>query len=131
VVRALQIPEEAIEETARREMDELDRRERAYRGDQPRAAISGSIVILIDDGLATGASMHAAVISLRQQNPAKIVVAVPTASPDVCQSFEMIVDQMVCASTPQPFYGVGFWYEDFEQTSDEEVRELLQKANAR
>jgi putative phosphoribosyl transferase len=129
VVRALHIPDNEIEEIARRELEELNRRERAYRGNQPRINIGGKIVILIDDGLATGASMRAAVDSLRLQNPAKIVVAVPTASREVCEAFKSIVDQIVCSTTPQPFFGVGVWYDDFEQTSDEEVRALLEMAN--
>jgi putative phosphoribosyl transferase len=129
VVRALHIPDNEIEEIARRELEELNRRERAYRGNQPRTDIGGKIVILIDDGLATGASMRAAVDSLRLQHPAKIVVAVPTASREVCEAFKSIVDQIVCSTTPQPFFGVGVWYDDFEQTSDEEVRALLEMAN--
>jgi putative phosphoribosyl transferase len=131
VVRALHIPDNEIEEIARRELEELNRRERAYRGNQPRTDISGKIVILIDDGLATGASMRAAVDSLRLQHPAKIVVAVPTASREVCEAFKSIVDQIVCSTTPQPFFGVGVWYDDFEQTSDEEVRALLEMANTK
>ena len=83
-------------------------------------------MIIIDDGLATGASMRAAVAGLRAQAPAKIVAAVPTASPETCEMFEDEVDKIVCAVTPQPFFGVGFWYDDFSQTTDEEVRSLLQ-----
>ncbi|MPM74616.1 hypothetical protein SDC9_121604 [bioreactor metagenome] len=88
------------------------------------------IVILIDDGLATGATMHAAVEALKTKHPAKLVVAVPTASPDTCRFFKSIVDEMICATTPEPFYAVGAWYEDFSQTTDEEVCKLLEKAQS-
>jgi predicted phosphoribosyltransferase len=86
-------------------------------------------VILIDDGLATGASMRAAVAGLRAQRPARIVIAVPTAAPEACEAFQSEVDEIVCAVTPELFYGVGRWYEDFSQVTDEEVRNLLQEAN--
>ena len=126
VVHALNIPDKVIDAVAEREQAELERRARAYRGERPRAQIEGRTVIIIDDGLATGASMRAAVAGLRAQAPAKIVAAVPTASPETCEMFEDEVDKIVCAVTPQPFFGVGFWYDDFSQTTDEEVRSLLQ-----
>lgn len=126
VVNALNIPDKVIDAVAEREQAELERRARAYRGERPRAQIEGRTVIIIDDGLATGASMRAAVAGLRAQAPAKIVAAVPTASPETCEMFEDEVDKIVCAVTPQPFFGVGFWYDDFSQTTDEEVRSLLQ-----
>ena len=125
VVNALNIPDKVIDAVAEREQAELERRARAYRGERPRAQIEGRTVIIIDDGLATGASMRAAVAGLRAQAPAKIVAAVPTASPETCEMFEDEVDKIVCAVTPQPFFGVGFWYDDFSQTTDEEVRSLL------
>jgi len=128
IVRALNIPEAMIEAIARRELQELERRERTYRGNRPPPEVRGRTVILIDDGLATGASMRAAVAALRAQNPARIVVAVPTAAPETREAFESEVDEIVCAMTPEPFYGVGRWYEDFSQTTDEEVRALLEEA---
>ena len=128
IVQALKIPQTMIDTVTRQELQELERRERAYRGDHPPPEVRGRTVILIDDGLATGASMRAAVAALRAQNPARIVVAVPTAAPETCAAFESEVDEIVCAMTPEPFYGVGRWYEDFSQTTDEEVRALLEEA---
>jgi predicted phosphoribosyltransferase len=121
IIRALKIPQRVIDTVAQRELQELERRERAYRGDRPAPEVRDRTVILIDDGLATGASMRAGVAGLRTLNPAQIVVAVPTAAPEV--------DHIVCAMTPEPFYGVGRWYEDFSQTTDDEVRMLLEEAN--
>ena len=128
IVQALKIPQTMIDTVTRQELQELERRERAYRGDRPPPEVRGRTVILIDDGLATGASMRAAVAALRAQNPARIVVAVPTAAPETYAAFESEVDEIVCAMTPEPFYGVGRWYEDFSQTTDEEVRALLEEA---
>ena len=125
IVRALRIPDHVIEAVAAREQEELRRRERAYRGDRPPLDVRGRTVILVDDGLATGASMQAAIEALRQQQPARIVVAVPTAAPETCDALRARVDDVVCAVTPEPFYAVGLWYEDFSQTTDDEVRELL------
>jgi len=105
----------------------LERRERLYRGNRPKPDISGSTVILIDDGLATGATMRAAAAAVKTKNPAKIVIAVPTATPDTCRDFKDEVDEAICVATPEPFYGVGAWYEDFSQTTDTEVCELLGK----
>jgi predicted phosphoribosyltransferase len=130
VVQALDIPERVIDAVAQREQNELERREKAYRGDRPKPELEGKTVILIDDGLATGASMRAAVAGLRVQHPAKIIVAVPTAAPETCEAFEDTVDEIVCATTPQPFYGVGIWYQDFAQVTDEEVRQLLQHSKS-
>lgn len=130
VVRSFQIPERVIDRVAENELRELERRERAYRRDRPKPEISGSTVILIDDGLATGATMRAAAAALKTKNPAKIVVAVPTAAPDTCEYFGREVDEVICMATPEPFYGVGAWYEDFSQTSDKEVCKLLDKARA-
>ena len=128
IVQALKVPQTLIDTVTRQELQELERRERAYRGDRPPPEVRGRTVILVDDGLATGASMRAAVAALRAQNPARIVVGVPTAAPETCQAFESEVDEIVCAMTPEPFYGVGRWYEDFSQTTDEEVRALLEEA---
>ena len=129
IVGALNIPDAVVEAVARRERAELERRERAYRGDRPPLDVRGKTVILVDDGLATGSSMRAAVAGLRARQPAQIVVAVPTAAPETCDAFENEVDDVVCAVTPQPFFSVGTWYEDFSQTSDEEVRRLLEEAS--
>jgi putative phosphoribosyl transferase len=131
VVRALHIPEQVIDAVARWELEELARRERLYRGDRPPPDVHGRTVILVDDGLATGATMLAAVGALRQQQPAGIVVAVPIASRDTCELLRDEVDDVICAATPDPFYAVGLWYENFEQLTDEEVRELLSRASGR
>jgi putative phosphoribosyl transferase len=128
VVRMMGVPEHTIELVAQRERKELERRERAYRGDRSQPEVEGRIVILVDDGLATGASMRAAVAALRRRRPERVVVAVPTAAPETCAEFENLVDEVVCATTPHPFYGVGAWYADFAQTTDEEVRRLLEEA---
>jgi putative phosphoribosyl transferase len=128
VVRALRIPDQVIDAVARWELEELARRERLYRGDRPPPDVRGRTAILIDDGLATGATMLAAVRALRQQHPARIVVAVPIASRDTCELLRDEVDDVICAATPDPFYAVGLWYENFEQLTDEEVRELLARA---
>jgi predicted phosphoribosyltransferase len=128
IVRSLSIPQAMIDAVARQELEELERRERLYRGERRAPEVQDRTVVLIDDGLATGASMRAAVAGIRAQNPARIVVAVPTAAPEVCEAFEFEVDEIVCAITPEPFYGVGRWYEDFSQTTDEEVRAFLEEA---
>lgn len=130
VVRSFQIPERVIDMVSENELRELVRREHTYRGDRPKPEVSGSTVILIDDGLATGATMRAAAAALKTKNPAKIVVAVPTAARDTCEFFGKEVDEVICVITPEPFYGVGAWYEDFSQTTDKEVCELLDKARA-
>ena len=131
VTRAVGISEEAIDAVARQEWVELERRERLYRGDRPRPAVQDRTVILVDDGLATGSTMRAAATALRQMRPAKIIVAVPVAAPETCDEFREEVDEVICAIIPEPFMAVGAWYEDFSQTSDDEVRELLQDAAAR
>jgi predicted phosphoribosyltransferase len=125
IVRGLGISEHEIDAAAARELQELARRQRLYRGDRPLPDIAGRTVILVDDGLATGATMRAAIAAVRQQQPARIVVAVPTASPDTCEALKAEADDVVCAMTPEPFLAVGHWYEDFTQTTDDEVRELL------
>ncbi len=128
VVRLVGITPAQIEAVAEREGRELARRERLYRMDRPQPDLTDRIVILIDDGLATGATMRAAVAAVRQAHPAKIVVAVPVAPPETCQELAAEADEVVCALTPEPFYGVGLWYDQFEQTSDQEVRNLLARA---
>jgi putative phosphoribosyl transferase len=128
VTTRIEISEDAINAVARREQQELERRERLYRGDRPGPNVQGRTVILVDDGLATGSTMRAAAVALRQMYPSKVVVAVPVGAQGTCDEFREDVDEVVCAVTPEPFMAVGAWYADFSQTSDEEVRELLQKA---
>ena len=128
VIRAYGIPLEAIEAAAAREQRELERREHRYRGDSPSPQIAGRTVILVDDGLATGSTMRAAIAALRQKGPAKIAVAVPAAAVETCEELRAEVDEIVCAITADPFYAVGLWYEDFSQTTDDEVHELLERA---
>ena len=125
VVRYLGIPDQVIEAVAANEQKELERRERAYRGDAPPRNVRGRTVILVDDGLATGSTMRAAVAALRQQQPARLIVAVPIAAESTCNAFKSEVDEIICAKTPEPFYAVGLWYEDFSQTTDEDVRDLF------
>jgi predicted phosphoribosyltransferase len=130
VVRALGIPDEVIDEVASQEGQELERRQRLYRDDRPPPDVRGRTVILVDDGLATGSTMRAAVAALRRQGPARVVVAVPVGAAETCAELSDEADETVCARTPEPFLAVGMWYEDFSQTSDEEVRELLARAMA-
>ena len=129
VIRMLSIPEEVINFVARRELQELQRRERLYRGNRPSPEVRDRTVVIIDDGLATGASMRAAVAGVRAQYPTRLVVAVPAAAAETCDAFRSEVEEVVCAITPEPFYGVSRWYEDFSQVTDEEVRTLLEEAN--
>jgi putative phosphoribosyl transferase len=128
VVHFLQIPLTVIDAVAAQERQELERRTRHYRRDRPPLDVQGDTVILVDDGLATGATMRAAIVALRQQQPTRIVVAVPIAASTVCHELEAVADEVVCAEIPEPFYAVGLWYEDFEQTSDAEVCNLLAQA---
>ena len=128
VMRALPNADEIIELVTQRETAEVERREQEYRDGRPAPEIRGRTVILIDDGLATGATMRAAVKALRQRGAARIVVAVPVGPPDTCKEFEDEADEVVCASAPEFFQAVGQYYEDFSQTSDDEVRQLLAKA---
>ncbi len=125
LVERLGIPDHMIDAVAEREQRELARRERLYRGGRPTLDVRGRTVILVDDGLATGATMHAAIAALRKLQPARIVVGVPTASPETCEEMRPEADEVICAITPEPFHAVGRWYQDFSQTSDEEVRQLL------
>jgi putative phosphoribosyl transferase len=129
VVNPLRIPPEVIDEVTAREWDELRRRERDYHDDRPAPDVRGRTVILIDDGLATGSTMRSAVVALRRQGPGRLVVAVPIAAPSTCEEFQDEVDEVVCARTPEPFHAVGVWYEDFSQTTDDEVRSLLARAS--
>jgi predicted phosphoribosyltransferase len=125
VVDALAIPGNVIDQVARREQIELDRRERLYRGARPPASLINKTVILVDDGLATGSTMRAAVTAIRQQQPARIIVAVPVGASVTCSELGDVADAVVCLRSPEPFVAVGLWYRDFTPTSDAEVRELL------
>src|SRR5262245_39824112 len=128
VVRSLAISEAIIDAVATREGRELDRRERAYRDGRSRPGVRGRVVILVDDGLATGATMRAAVGAVRRLDPAWIVVAVPVGAVDTCSELAREADEVVCLMTPDPFIAVGVWYRNFGQTTDDEVRELLADA---
>lgn len=128
IVAALDISQEAIEAAATTERQELERRERVYRGDRPPPGIENRYVILVDDGLATGASMLAAVAALKQRKPTSIVVAVPVAPPDTVQRLQEEADDVVCLATPKSFSAVGCWYREFPQISDDEVKSLLARA---
>jgi len=128
VVDGLRIPDHVIDAVTARERQELARRERLYRGDRPPSDVREKTVILVDDGLATGSTMQAAVAALKQQQPVRSVVAVPTAASETCDALRAEVDEVVCVITPEPFHAVGLWYEDFSQTTDDEVRELLAQA---
>ena len=129
IIQALDVPERMVNLVTQQELQELQRREESYRGNRPPLDAHGKTVILIDDGLATGASMRAAVTGVRTQNPRRIVVAVPTAASESYDALESEVDEIVCCMTPEPFLGVGRWYEDFSQVTDEEVRAFLEEAN--
>ena len=128
VVEAAAISAQTIEQVTQEQEKELARRERLYRGDRPSPELRGRTVVLVDDGLATGATMRAAVAALRQAEPARIVVAVPTGAPSSCARLVGEVDELLCERTPDPFYAVGLWYEDFSEVTDDDVRELLERA---
>ena len=128
LVQMLGITPEDIDRVTAFEELELDRRERLYRGTRPPPNVTGKTVILVDDGLATGSTMRAAIEALHREGARYIVVGVPIAAPDTCESLREEVDDIVCAVTPEPFRAVGIWYVDFSETSDEEVRELLERA---
>jgi putative phosphoribosyl transferase len=130
VVRLYRIPQQAVDAIAREEQAELERREQAYRGGRSPLDVRRRTVVLTDDGLATGSTMKAAVQAVRALGPARIIVAVPVGSPDTCREFAAIADDIVCARAPEHFSAVGQWYDDFRQTTDEEVRELLHAASA-
>jgi putative phosphoribosyl transferase len=128
VVGPLGIDAATLDRVAAREQQELERREAAYRGGRPRPDVSGQTVILVDDGLATGSTMLVAIRALQLQRPARIVVAVPTAAPSVCSQIGREVDEIICAIMPEPFHAVGLWYDDFSETTDDDVRMLLHQA---
>jgi putative phosphoribosyl transferase len=128
IVRALRISEDAIESVAEAEREELARRETVYRGERAPLEIEDRTIILVDDGLATGATMKAAVEAVRERQPKEVIVAVPTASPDVASAFERIADKVVCAATPTPFHAVGASYDRFDQTIDQEVQDYMARA---
>jgi putative phosphoribosyl transferase len=131
LVRRLGISRTQLEDTIAREAQELERRENAYDGRRGPPKLEGKTVILVDDGLATGSTMRAAAMAVRELKPACVVVAVPVAAAETCDDFRDVVDEVVCDVTPRPFHAVGLWYENFSQTSDDEVRELLERAEAR
>jgi predicted phosphoribosyltransferase len=130
LLRIARVSEADLRRVIAVEEKELARRERQYRGDRPFPDLRGKTVILTDDGLATGSTMRAAVEALRQEGPARIVVAVPVSSPETCDAFRGVADEVICAETPEPFRAVGAWYDDFSQTTDQEVHELLERAAA-
>ena len=129
VLQAATVSRETIERVAGQEQQELERRERLYRDSRSPLEVAGKAVILVDDGLATGATMLAAVRALRTRDPTEIVVAVPIAPPETCEGLRGEADDVVCARTPEPFVAIGVWYEQFRQVSDEEIRDLLNRAN--
>jgi putative phosphoribosyl transferase len=128
VVRMLGISEAAINKEAAQEQHEVERRECLYRGDRPASEVHGRTIILVDDGIATGATMRAGVAAVRQRQPARIIIAVPVAASATCEEFGAQVDELVSVIRPEEFYAVGSWYEHFTQTTDEEVRNLLEHA---
>jgi putative phosphoribosyl transferase len=128
IVDALGIPDRLIATVAANEEHELVRREKAYRDDRPPPDVRGKTVILVDDGLATGSTMRAAAAAINAQHPERLVIAVPVAPQETCESLLRDADDVVCATIPQPFVAVGIWYDDFTQTTDTEVRELLRRA---
>lgn len=128
IVRQLNIPQEDIERVLNAEKRELERRELAFRGDMGPLNLRNKIVILVDDGLATGATMQAAVEAVYTYEPSKVIVAVPIAAPETCDTMRHLVDEVICAVTPQSFRAVGLWYDNFEQTTDDEVKTLLRQA---
>ena len=128
VVRTLDVPPDIIKAAVVEQQRELTRRERKYRDDLPPPEVRGRTVILVDDGLATGSTMRAAIAALRRQEPARIIVAVPVGAGESCDDLRELADDVVCLRMPDPFYAVGLWYENFTQTTDKDVHELLQKA---
>jgi len=125
VLRTHRISTAVLDTVTKQELRELERRGHLYRGERTEPIVANRVVLLVDDGLATGATMRAAVAALRVRQPAQVVIAVPVAAADVCNTLASVGDAVVCAATPEPFYGVGLWYADFTQTTDDEVRSLL------
>ncbi len=128
VIRQLNITPDQIERIAIQEQRELERRERAFRDDRSPAPVAGRICVLVDDGLATGSTMRAAVLAVKAKQPLRLVMAVPVAASDTCAEFQPMVDEVICPYTPEPFLAVGRWYDDFSQLTDEEVRGYLESA---
>lgn len=128
VVEQFRITAEDIQQVVRRERQELERRERAFRDGREPIPVGSRICILVDDGLATGSTMRAAVMALKKQNPQRVVVAVPVAAADTCAEFESLADEVICLYTPEPFMAVGRWYDDFAQLTDDEVRDYVERA---
>jgi predicted phosphoribosyltransferase len=130
VLESYPVSRAAIESVTRTERVELERRERTYRDGRPLVPIEGRVVILVDDGLATGSTMRAAVLAVRRLHPARVIVAVPVGAFQTCHALRKVADEVICAFTPEPFRAVGLWYADFSQTTDEQVQQLLARANA-
>lgn len=128
IIQALGISRQVIQQVAAVEKQELERRDRAYRGDRIPPTIQDHTIILVDDGIATSSTLRAAIAALQQQHPQRIVVAAPVAPPSVCQSLHSIVDEVICLETPEPLYSIGMWYKNFSQTSDREVQALLRQS---
>jgi putative phosphoribosyl transferase len=128
VIRQWQIPDKVIETVTDQKVKELKQRESVYRGNKPPLDVHGQIVILVDNGLATGSTMLAAIVALRKLDPVPIVVGVPVGAPETCSEFQSKADESICVRTPEPFFAVGMWYTDFSQTQDEEVCDLLSQA---
>jgi predicted phosphoribosyltransferase len=128
VLRIARVSETDVQRVIEVEQVELERRERQYRGLRRFPDLTGRTVILVDDGLATGSTMRAAVAAVRKKGPARVVVAAPVAAPEICDAFRDIADDIVCAETPEPFEAIGLWYDDFSQTTDDEVHELLARS---
>jgi putative phosphoribosyl transferase len=131
VLDRVQVSDEAFDDVRRREVDELHRREQAYRGDRPAVRVRDRVVLVVDDGLATGSTMRAALTAVRQQQPARVVVAVPVAARDTCTALRELADDVVCPWQPEPFYAVGQGYVDFRPTEDSEVQALLAEREGR
>jgi putative phosphoribosyl transferase len=131
IVRSFGVSDAVLDAVTEREKTELRRRELSYRGDAPVPDLAGRTILVVDDGIATGSTMRAAVAALRRQHPSRVVVAVPVAPPSTCQELELTADEVVSVMTPEPFYAVGQWYAIFDQTSDEQVRELFERSQRR